>query len=149
MLRLLELLFGMPFTREDRLAAFNKMVGGRSPQDAADILRWSAGHNTEKSGALLGAQAIFVVVDTFVLDRGWPKDAVLAALFLVLAAALILMTNLRSTMMAYRQKEDVEPNRHIFNMLLSRTIRFNIALYLTFLSIILLGLAARTFVGPR
>jgi hypothetical protein len=146
MLRLLERLFGVPFTREDRLAAFDKMVGGRSPQDAADILRWSAGHNTEKSGALLGAQAIFVVVDTFVLDRGWPRGAVLAALFLVLAAALILMTNLRSTMMAYRQKEDVEPNRHIFSMLLSRTIRFNLALYMTFLSILFLGAAAWRFV---
>ncbi|HWD26457.1 MAG TPA: hypothetical protein VG387_04785 [Rhizomicrobium sp.] len=146
MLRLLELLFGMPFGREDRLAAFDKMVGGRSPQDAADILRWSAGHNTEKSGALLGAQAIFVVVDTFVLDRGWPRGAVLAALFLVLAAALILMTNLRSTMMAYRQSEDVDPNRHIFGMLLARTVRFNLALYMTFLSILFLGAAAWRFV---
>ena len=146
MLRLLELLFGMPFTREDRLAAFNKMVGGRSPQDAADILRWSAGHNTEKSGALLGAQAIFVVADTFVLDRGWPRDAVLATLFLVLAAALILMTNLRSTMLAYRQKEDVDPNRHIFNMILSRTVRFNLALYMTFASILFLAAAAWRFV---
>jgi len=146
MLRLLELLSGTALRRADRLAAFDKMVGGRSPQDAADVLRWSAGHNTEKSGALLGAQAIFVVVDTFVLDRGWPKDAVLAALFLVLAAALILMTNLRSTMMAYRQKEDVEPNRHIFNMLLARTIRFNIALYMTFASILFLAAAAWRFV---
>ena len=146
MLRLLELLLGVPLTREDRLTALNRMVGGRSPLDAAEILRWSAGHNTEKSGALLGAQAIFVVVDTFVLERGWPKSAVLAALFLVLAAALTLMTNLRSTMMAYRQKENIEPNWHIFSMLMTRTVRFNIALYLTFLSILFLVVAALSFV---
>jgi hypothetical protein len=144
--RLLELLLGVPLTHEDRRAGLEKMVGDSSPLEAAEILRWSAGHNTEKSGALLGAQAIFVVVDTFVLEQDWPKSVVLAALFLVLAAALILMTNLRSTMMAYRQKEMVEPNWHIFSMLLTRTIRFNIALYLTFLSIVLLGVAALSFV---
>jgi hypothetical protein len=144
--RLLELLLGVPLTHEDRRAGLKKMVGDSSPLGAAEILRWSAGHNTEKSGALLGAQAIFVVVDTFVLEQGWPKGAVLAALFLVLAAALILMTNLRSTMMAYRQEEMVEPNWHIFSMLITRTIRFNIALYMTFLSIILLGIAALSFV---
>jgi hypothetical protein len=146
MLRLLERLLGVPLTREDKLSALKRMVGDSSPLQAAEILRWSAGHNTEKSGALLGAQAIFVVVDTFALERDWPKTAVLAALFLVLAAALILMTNLRSTMMAYRQKDMVEPNWHIFSMLLSRTIRFNIALYMTFLSIVLLGVAAFSFV---
>jgi hypothetical protein len=145
MRRFLELLFGVPLTREDRLSGFNRMIGGRSASEAADVMRWSAGHNTEKSGALLGAQAIFVVVDTFALERGWPKPAMLAALFLVLAAALILMTNLRSTMMAYRQKEGAEPNWHIYSMILSRTIRFNSALYMTFLSIVLLGIAALSF----
>jgi hypothetical protein len=148
MLRLLELLAGAPLTAKGRDETFDSMVGGRSPEDAADFLRWGAGHNTEKSGALLGAQAIFVVVDTFALERGWPKAPTLGSLFLLLAAALLLMTNLRSTMRAYKgPRDNGRSNRHIFDMLISRTLRFNAALYLTFFAIVLLALAALSFVG--
>lgn len=143
MLRLLEILLGAPLDSQGNEAAFKAMTGNRSAEDAADTLRWGAGHNTEKSGALLGAQAIFVVVDTFVLERGWPKLLTLASLFLLLAAALVLMTNLRSTMRSWQTAERAGgPHRHMFNMIVSRTIRFNIALYLTFLSILLMAAAA-------
>ncbi len=144
---LLELILGAPLNASGQDVAFRSLTGGRSPQEAADALRWGAGHNTEKSGALLGAQAIFVVVDTFVLDRGWPKMATLSSLFLLLAAALVLMTNLRSTMQAWQRSDQTDgPHRHMFNMIISRTIRFNLALYMTFLSILLLGVAAFSFV---
>jgi hypothetical protein len=147
MMRLLEILLGVPLTSEGRDRTFNAMAGDRSVQDTADFLRWGAGHNTEKSGALLGAQAIFVVVDTFVLERGWPKGPTLASLFLLLAAALVLMTNLRNTMRAWAGERGAEgQNRHMFNMNVSRTIRFNIALYLTFVSISLLVVAAFKFI---
>jgi hypothetical protein len=147
MLRLLEILLGAPLTREGQDGTFKAMAGDRSDRETADFLRWGAGHNTEKSGALLGAQAIFVVVDTFVLERGWPKAPTLASLFLLLAAALVLMTNLRNTMQAWRLERGPEgQNRHMFNMNVLRTIRFNIALYLTFLSISLLAVAALRFI---
>jgi uncharacterized membrane protein len=148
MLRFLEVLLGAPLTRETRDGTFRAMAGDRSPRETADFLRWGAGHNTEKSGALLGAQAIFVVVATFVLERGWPKTPTLASLFLLLAAALLLMTNLRSTTRAWRLELGAEgQNRHMFNMNVSRTIRFNIALYLTFLAIIFLAFGAISLAG--
>lgn len=147
MLRILEVLLGAALTPEGRDGAFRTMFGNRSPTEAADFLRWGAGHNTEKAGALLGAQAIFVVVDTFALERDWPKTPTLASLFLLLAAALILMTALRSTMAAWRPERGPEGQlRHMFNMIVSRTIRFNVALYMTFLSIVLLAVAAFSFV---
>jgi hypothetical protein len=141
---ILEIVLGVPLTAKGRDTAFRQLTGGRSPQEASEVLRWSAGHNTEKSGALLGAQAIFVVVVTFVLDRGWPKTLTLASLFLLLAAALILITNPRSTMRAWQLLDHGEngPQQHMYAMVMSRTIRFNIALYMTFLSIILLATAA-------
>ncbi len=143
----LEIVTGIPLTAEGREAAFHSLIGGRSMQEASDALRWGAGHNTEKSGALLGAQAIFVVVVTFMLDRGWPKALTLSSLFLLLVAALILITNLRSTMRAWQQNDREDgPHRHMFDMIVSRTVRFNIALYLTFLSILSLGAAALSFV---
>jgi len=78
MLGFLEIMLGAPLTATAREETFAGVVANRTPEAAMDFLRWGAGHNTEKSGALLGAQAIFVVVDTFVLDRGWPKSIVLA-----------------------------------------------------------------------
>lgn len=143
MRRLLWLIFGVPFAKDDVDGVYVTMIGARSPESTFDFLRSSASHNTEKSGALLGAQGIFVVVDIFALDHGWPRSAILICLLLLLAGSLIVMTNLRSTLGAYgRSLIGRDPGRSIFIMILSRTIRFNIALYLTFLSISLLGLAA-------
>src|SRR5277367_4682440 len=118
------------------------MVGGRTPEDTFDFLRASASHNTEKSGALLGAQGIFVVVDIFAIDHGWPRAAILASLLLLLAGSLVVMTNLRGTLGAYGRAERIDSAHAIFNMILSRTVRFNIALYLTFVSILLLVVAS-------
>jgi hypothetical protein len=143
---LLEILLGAPLSAQTRNQALQTMIGDRSPHDAADALRWGAAHNTEKSGALHAALAIFVVVDTFLLEHGWARTPTLISLFLLLTAALILMTNLRSTMRAWQQHDLAATQAHIFNMIASRTIRFNIALYSTFLSIIMLALAAAVFV---
>jgi hypothetical protein len=149
MRRLLWLIFGIPFAKKDVDDVYATMIGARSPESTFDFLRSSASHNTEKSGALLGAQGIFVVVDIFALDHGWPRSAILICLLLLLAGSLIVMTNLRSTLGAYGRSDGpagLDPGRSIFNMILSRTSRFNIALYLTFLSISLLGVAALSLV---
>ena len=73
MRKLFWLILGVPLSHEDRDAVYATMVGGRTPEGTFDFLRSSASHNTEKSGALLGAQGIFVVVNIFALDHGWPR----------------------------------------------------------------------------
>jgi hypothetical protein len=80
MSRLLWFIFGVPLETEDVDKIYIAMVGARTPEDTVDFLRTSASHNTEKSGALLGAQGIFVVVDIFAVDHGWPRAAILASL---------------------------------------------------------------------
>ncbi len=71
--RLLWRLPGVPVAKADRKQTLAAMTDGRGKQDALDFMRAGASHNTEKSVALLGAQAIFVVVDTFALEHGWAR----------------------------------------------------------------------------
>ncbi|HEY3638549.1 MAG TPA: hypothetical protein VGK90_10395 [Rhizomicrobium sp.] len=139
---LFEILLGAPLSAESRTRALQTMIGDRPAREAAEMLRWGAAHNTEKSGALLAALAIFVVVDTFLLEHGWTRTPTLISLFLLLAATLVLITNLRSTMRAWQQRDTAATHIHIWDMIVSRTIRFNIALYSTFLAIIMLAFAA-------
>ena len=142
--RLFARVFGVPHGVAGREAAFAALIGRRSPEETQELLRNSATHNTEKSGALLAAQGIFVV-DIFAIDNGWPRTIVLTSLVLLVTASLVVMTNLRSTLGAYLNTQAAparDPTSHIFAMIMSRTIRFNVALYLTFLAIILLGAVA-------
>ena len=149
MARFLWRIFGVPFGAEDRKAVFDQMVGPRSRESAMELFRDGAQHNTHKSGALLGAQGIFVVVDIFAIDHGWPKTAILASMLLMFAGSLLVMTNLRGTLSHFRhdaaepQHDDV---RSMFELVRRRSARFNLALYLTFLSIVLLIVAALRFV---
>jgi hypothetical protein len=149
MLKFLWRLFGVPFGAEDRAAVFAEMAGNRSKESAIEFFRDGASHNTAKSGALLGAQGIFVVVDIFAIDHGWPKEMILASLLLMLAGSLLVMTNLRGTLWPYRKKAggaQVDAAQAVFDLVLRRSLRFNVALYLTFLSIVLLAIAALLFV---
>ncbi len=149
MSQFLATIFGIPFTAQQRETAFANMVGARSREDAIGFLRETAQHNTEKSGALLGAQGIFVIVDTFALDKSWPQALLVASLLLLLAGALLLMTNLRSTLGMYRKaRTPDDAAKGIFKMVVSRMVRFNVALYLTFGAILLLAVAALTFLQP-
>ncbi len=137
--------FGVPFGAADRNALFATLVGHRTEEAAVDFLRANASHNTEKSGALLGAQGIFVVVDIFAIDHGWSEAVIVPAVLLLLAGALLVMTNLKGTLSVYRPALSDAPGGHaraVFQLVLSRTLRFNAALYLSFFSIVLLGVAA-------
>jgi hypothetical protein len=148
MLKILWRLFGVPFGAEDRATVFAEMAGNRSKESAIEFFRDGASHNTAKSGALLGAQGIFVVVDIFAIDHSWPRNVILASMLLMLAGSLLVMTNLRGTLWPYRKKSgelQVDAVRAVFHLVLRRSLRFNVALYLTFLSIILLALAAIAF----
>jgi len=145
MLKFLWRIFGVPISAEDRASVFAEMVGNRSRESAIEFFRDGASHNTAKSGALLGAQGIFVVVDIFAIDHGWPEGTVLASLLLMLAGSLLVMANLRGTLWPYRRKTgeaQADAVRAVFNLVLRRSLRFNVGLYLTFLSIVLLAVAA-------
>jgi hypothetical protein len=111
--------------------------------DLADNLS----HLTQKSGALLAAQAIFIVVDTWGMEHGWPRLAVLVSVVLLVVSALIVLTLLRSVYKPAPKTDDAatfvfEDILAVAKILTSRAARFNIALYMTFLSVILLGFGA-------
>jgi hypothetical protein len=111
--------------------------------DLADNLS----HLTQKAGALLAAQAIFIVVDTWGMEHGWPRIAVLVSVVLLVASALIVLTLLRSIYTPAPRTDDratfvFEDIVGVARILTARAARFNIALYMTFLSVVLLGIGA-------
>jgi hypothetical protein len=111
--------------------------------DLADNLS----HLTQKAGALLAAQAIFIVVDTWGMEHGWPRLAVLVSVVLLVISALIVLTLLRSIYTPAPRTDDhatfvFEDIVGVARILTSRAARFNIALYMTFLSVVLLGIGA-------
>jgi len=66
----------------------------------------------------------------------------------MLAGSLLVMANLRGTLWPYAGKSGTapaDPVQRVFLLVLRRSLRFNVALYLTFLSILLLALAAVIF----
>jgi len=104
-------------------------------------------HLTQKAGALLSAQAIFLVVDTWGMEHNWSRIAVLISVISLVIAALIVLTLLRSLYVPSPVVDD--PETFVFEDVLAvsrimaaRAARFNIALYMTFLSVILLGFGA-------
>jgi hypothetical protein len=104
-------------------------------------------HMTQKAGALLAAQAIFIVVDTWGMEHSWPRYAVLVSVVLLVLAALIVLTLLQSVYVPAPKTDDAttfefEQIVSLAGILASRAARFNIALYMTFLSVILLGFGA-------
>lgn len=140
-------LFGTPGSAEEHETTYRNLIGDLDPIAAAERMRGGVQHNTEKAGALLAAQGIFTVADTFALDHGWPRILILISLGCLIVGTFLVMSILRSTMRMYRHPaERADPVRQIFALLLSRMVRFNSALYLTFLSILLLGIAAASFV---
>jgi hypothetical protein len=111
--------------------------------DLADNLS----HLTQKAGALLAAQAIFIVVNTWGMEHGWPRLSVLPSVVLLIVSALIVLTLLRSVYMPAPKTDDAatyvfEDIMSVARILTSRAWRFNVALYMTFLSVVLLGFGA-------
>ena len=139
MRRLLASLLGAPADPQRALAT---VLGDRSPAAAIDFLIQGVVHHTVKSGALLTAQGMFAVVDTYALDHGSPRLLILPAMILLLLGALVAMTVLRGTAGGFKAdapKDAVIAG--IFQLVISRMVRFNLALYMTFLSVLLLLVA--------
>jgi hypothetical protein len=149
-MKLLARILGAPLSVEDRDAIFARMTQLSSLEDSLRFFRDGAQHFTAKSGALLGAQGVFVVVDTFALDHSWPKGLVLSAMLVMLLGSLIVMANLRGTLSPHTKSNSTELRdvvRNTYELVLRRAVRFNIALYLTYVSILLLVAAALTLAG--
>ena len=140
--RWVEAALGVPLTRESRDALYTRLTDGLDEHTALSLVLDSVVHSTEKAGALLAAQGMFLVVAIFAIDHGWSRNLCVPANLLLIGAALIVTMNLRSTSPG-RDADDLRPfSRQAMEMAYARNIRFNIALYLTFVSICLLGVAA-------
>lgn len=148
MASMLDRLFVVPFSDARLREAIESHLRFRTVDAIRETLSENNSHITQKSGALLAAQAIFLVVDTYGLDHGWPRIAVLVSVVALIISALILMVNLRTVYMA-TASETAEPAEleraslmQIGSLASARGARFNVALYLTFLSVILMGFGA-------
>jgi hypothetical protein len=139
MRRWLASMLGAP---SDPQRAFTAVLGERSHAAAIDFLFQGVTHHTIKSGALLTAQGMFAVVDTYAVDHGGSATLMFPAMILLLTGALLAMTILRSTAGTFKpgvSQEEVAA--HIFGIIIGRMVRFNLALYMTFVSVILLLIA--------
>jgi hypothetical protein len=145
---LLERLLGSPLSLARQREEIVSHLRFRAPEDLRLSLTDGVSHITQKSGALLAAQAIFLVVDTYGIDHGWPQLAVLVSILTLVAAALLVMANLRSVYLPApvttedRAELERESIVAIARLAATRGARFNVALYLSFFSVILLGFGA-------
>jgi hypothetical protein len=133
--------FGVPPSRAARERAYANIVADLDEMRAFERILSGMQHNTDKAGALLAAQGIFAVACTYGIDHGWPRIVAIPAILLLLMGALLAMSMLRSTAAPFT-RDGGKISRAAFDILVSRMIRFNLALYMTFLSIVLLGVAA-------
>jgi hypothetical protein len=145
--RLLEIVLGVPFTTERLRAESEIFVRARDVHAVRAMLNEQIAHMTGKSGALLQAQGIFVVVATYALDKGWPSWIALSSMLLLIVAALAVMTNLRTVFIGIDPDEtgeraEFENVVRTAQLTARRGVLFNLALYLTFLSVLLLGIGA-------
>jgi hypothetical protein len=143
--KVIAVIFGVPPSRVDRDRAYRSIVGDLDEMRAFERILGGMQHNTEKAGALLAAQGIFAVACTYGIDHGWPQVLAVPAILLLLVGALLAISMLRSTAAPFTRGEG-NIARMAFDLLVSRMIRFNLALYMTFLSILLLAAAAVSFI---
>ena|SRR5690242_19355644 len=145
---LLERIIGVPLSRARRREEIEDHLKYRDAQSYRAIVSENVSHLTQKSGALLAAQAIFLVFQSYGIDHGWSRNIVLVSMLLLMFAAMLVMSNLRSVWLPSSNPSDGEGlAEHVAIMQLSdltsmRGARFNVALYLTFLSVALMAIAA-------
>jgi len=141
-------LIGVPASKARVRAEVETFAKARDVHAMRAVMNENLAHLTGKSGALLQAQGIFVVVATYALDKGWPRYFTLSAVLLLIVAALAVMTNLRSIFIGLNPQEGDSHRAELENLIRTAEIAswrgalFNLALYLTFISVLLLGIAA-------
>jgi hypothetical protein len=146
--KVLETILGVPFSRARLRAESEIFVRARDVHATRAMLNEQIAHMTGKSGALLQAQGIFVVVATYALDKGWPPYLALSSMLLLIGASLAVITNLRTVFIGIDPNEPTGERAEFENVVRTaqltarRGVVFNLALYITFLSILLLGIGA-------
>jgi hypothetical protein len=143
---ILSAMFGIPFDAAGRERAFQGAIGDLKGAQAFAHVLSGIQHNTEKASALLSAQGMFAVACVFALEHRWPPVPTLGAILLLLLGAMLAMSILRSSASPFANATGADPVRGAFALLVSRMIRFNLALYMTFLSIYREAVAALGFV---
>lgn len=152
---LLSSLMGVPATEAQIRAEVARFRRTRDIHVMRGVMSENLAHMTSKSGALLQAQGIFIAVATYLLSQGWPRVLALVSIFLLTIAALAVMTNLRTVFIGRAphidNDEEAEVEIVVQTSLLAarRGIFFNVALYLTFLSILLLAVGAALLEVPH
>jgi hypothetical protein len=136
------MLLGVPWSRERRARVMANVMGDLKGAQAVSHIVAGVQHNTDKAGALLAAQGIFAVACTYGIDHGWPKLLAVPAILLLLSGSLLAMSILRSTASVFDNTDQTQALRAMLELLMSRMMRFNLALHMTFLSIVLLAAAA-------
>ena len=155
MLGVFSSLIGVPATEAQVRAEVAKFVETRDVHMMRDVMNDNLAHMTSKSGALLQAQGIFIAVATYLLSQGWPRVLALVSIFLLTIASLAVMTNLRTVFIGrdprIESDDEAEIEIVVQTSLLAarRGIFFNIALYMTFLSILLLAVGAALLEVPH
>src|SRR5205085_581341 len=82
MRRFLDILLGVPASEARIRAEAEVFVRARDVHAVRTMLNEQIAHMTGKSGALLQAQGIFVVVAIYALDKGWPTWVALSSMLL-------------------------------------------------------------------
>jgi len=147
---LLERVIGVPLSRAGRLHEIDEHLKFRDVGTYRAMISENVSHITQKSGALLAAQAIFLVFQSYGIDHGWSRGVVLVSMLLLMMAAMLVMSNLRSIWLPSSNLDDAKTERErvaivqLSELTSMRGARFNIALYLTFVSVILMAIAAIT-----
>lgn len=145
---LLDRLVGVPVTGARVCTEVETFVAARGVESLRTTVNETLEHLTGKSGALLQAQGIFVVVSTYGLSQNWPRQLTLSSLLLLILSALIVMMNLRSVFIGLESgstdgnRQELENIIRTAQLASHRGVRFNISLYLTFCSVALLGAGA-------
>jgi hypothetical protein len=152
MRRLATAILGLPVGEREVRAQVKAFVRLRDVHAVRAVMSENLTHITSKSGALLQAQGLFVVVAAFLLTQGWARTLALAAIVLLMLSALAILTNLRTVLISAPTRRGDEEDMEIeiavqtARLAARRGAVFNVALYLTFLALILLGLAALSLV---
>jgi len=152
MRRLATAILGLPVGEREVRAQVKAFVRLRDVHAVRAVMSENLAHITSKSGALLQAQGLFVVVAAFLLTRGWTRTLALTAIVLLMLSALAILTNLRTVLISDPRPrsdgKDTEIEIVVRTALLAsrRGAVFNIALYVTFMSVLLLAAAALSFV---
>lgn len=146
MRRWIDAVLGVPVSRRRVREECERFIQARGAGTVRATINDNLSHMTGKSGALLQAQGLFIVIATYALDQHWPLA--LAAMLLLIVSALAVMTNLRTVFIGLRPDETgferAETENVVRTALVAsaRGARFNICLYLTFLSVVLIGIGA-------